>query len=132
MKVQQLTDKVWNRVNLRDGFIKYELNKENPLYKILSENLSENDKKILDSFIFQIETGLPKYSIQNDTLDDLKIVNDSDSNTPEELVDRVCQDLMIIPKDKRDVVLDELLKTDVYRSIFEKKEEILGRMSSYE
>ena len=39
---------------------------------------------------------------------------------------------MIIPKDKRDLVLDELLKTDVYRSISEKKEEILGRMSSYE
>lgn len=132
VKEQQLTDKVWNRVNLRDGFIKYELNKENPLYKILCENLSENDKKILDSFIFQIETGLPKYSIQNDTLDDLKIVNDSDSNTPEELMDRVCQDLMIIPKDKREIVLEELLKTDVYRSISEKKEEILGRMSSYE
>ncbi len=132
IKEQQLTDKVWNRVNLRDGFIKYELNRENPLYKILSENLSENDKKILDSFIFQIETGLPKYSIQNDTLDDLKIINDSDSNTPEELIERVCQDLMIIPKDKRDIVLDELLKTDVYKSISEKKEEILGRMSNYE
>lgn len=132
IKEQQLTDKVWNRVNLRDGFIKYELNRENPLYKILSENLSENDKKILDSFIFQIETGLPKYSIQNDTLDDLKIINDSDSNTPEELIERVCQDLMIIPKDKRDIVLDELLKTDVYKSISEKKEKVLGRMSNYE
>lgn len=132
VKEQQLTDKVWNRVNLRDGFIKYELNKENPLYKILVENLSNNDKKILDSYIFQIETGLPKYSIQNDTLDDLNIVNDSDSNTPEELIDRVCQDLIIIPKDKRNIVLEELLKTDVYKSIYDKKTDILERMSSYE
>lgn len=127
VKEQQFEDKVWNRINLRDGFVKYELNKENPIYKLLSENLSENDKALLDSFIFQIETGLPKYSIQNDTLDDLKIVNDSDSNTPEELIDRVCNDLEYVPFNKKEIILEELLKTDVYKSISDKKEEIIER-----
>lgn len=128
IKEQQFEDKVWNRINLRDGFVKYELNKENPIYKLLSENLSENDKALLDSFIFQIETGLPKYSIQNDTLDDLKIVNDSDSNTPEELIDRVCKDLEYVPFNKKEIILEELLKTDVYKSISDKKEEIIERI----
>lgn len=131
VKEQQFEDKVWNRINLRDGFVKYELNKENPLYKVLSENLSENDKKILDSFIFQIEAGLPKYSIQNDTLDDLKIVNDSDDNSPEELIDRVCGDLECVPAGKKEIILNELLKTDVYKSIADKKEVIMERMGSY-
>ena len=130
-KEQQFEDKVWNRINLRDGFIKYELNKENPLYKILSENLSETDKKLLDSFIFQIETGLPKYSIQNDTLDDLKIVNDSDINTIEELIDRVCNDLECVSDRKKEFILEELLKTDVYKSISDKKEEIMERIGIY-
>ena len=128
VKEQQFEDKVWNRINLRDGFVKYELNKDNPLYKLLSENLSENDKALLDSFIFQIETGLPKYSIQNDTLDDLKIINDSDSNTPEELMDRVCKDLEYVPFNKKEIILDELLKTDIYKSISDKKAEIIGRI----
>ena len=128
VKEQQFEDKVWNRINLRDGFVKYELNKDNPLYKLLSENLSENDKALLDSFIFQIETGLPKYSIQNDTLDDLKIINDSDSNTPEELMDRVCKDLEYVPFNKKEIILDELLKTDIYKSISDKKDEIIGRI----
>lgn len=128
VKEQQYEDKVWNRINLRDGFVKYELNKENPIYKLLSENLSENDKALLDSFIFQIETGLPKYSIQNDTLDDLKIVNDSDSNTPEELIDRVCKDLEYVPFNKKEIILEELLKTDVYKSISDKKGEIIERI----
>lgn len=128
VKEQQFEDKVWNRINLRDGFVKYELNKENPIYKLLSENLSENDKALLDSFIFQIETGLPKYSIQNDTLDDLKIINDSDSNTPEELIDRVCEDLEYVPSNKKEIILDELLKTDIYKSISDRKEEIIGRI----
>ena len=95
---------------------------------MLSENLSENDKALLDSFIFQIETGLPKYSIQNDTLDDLKIINDSDSNTPEELMDRVCKDLEYVPFNKKEIILDELLKTDIYKSISDKKDEIIGRI----
>lgn len=128
VKEQQFEDKVWNRINLRDGFVKYELNKDNPLYKLLSENLSENDKALLDSFIFQIETCLPKYSIQNDTLDDLKIINDSDSNTPEELMDRVCKDLEYVPFNKKEIILDELLKTDIYKSISDKKDEIIGRI----
>lgn len=128
VKEQQFEDKVWNRINLRDGFVKYELNKENPIYKLLSENLSENDKALLDSFIFQIETGLPKYSIQNDTLDDLKIINDIDSNTPEELIDRVCKDLEYVPFNKKEIILDELLKTDIYKSISDKKDEIIGRI----
>lgn len=128
VKEQQFEDKVWNRINLRDGFVKYELNKENPIYKLLSENLSENDKALLDSFIFQIETGLPKYSIQNDTLDDLKIINDSDSNTPEELMDIVCKDLEYVPLNKKEIILDELLKTDIYKSISDKKDEIIERI----
>lgn len=128
VKEQQFEDKVWNRINFRDGFIKYELNKENPIYKLLSENLSENDKALLDSFIFQIETGLPKYSIQNDTLDDLNIINDSDSNTPEELIDIVCKDLEYVPFNKKEFFLDELLKTDIYKSISDKKDEIVERI----
>ena len=131
VKEQQFEDKVWNRINLRDGFVKYELNKENPLYKLLSENLSETDKRLLDSFIFQIETGLPKYSIQNDTLDDLKIVNDSDSNTPEELIERVCKDLECVPSSKKEAILDELLKTDVYKSISDKRDLIIERIGVY-
>ena len=107
------------------------MNKENPLYKLLSENLSETDKRLLDSFIFQIETGLPKYSIQNDTLDDLKIINDSDSNTPEELIERVCKDLECLPNSKKEAILDELLKTDVYKSISDKRDLIIERIGVY-
>lgn len=132
VKEQQYKDKVWNRINLRDGFVKYELNKENPLYKVLIENLSETNKALLDSFIFQIETGLPKYSIQNDTLDDLVILNDSDSNTPDELIDRVCKDLECIPDEKKEIILEELLKTDVYKSISDKKEEIIERIGTHD
>ncbi len=131
VKEQQYAEKVWNRIILRDGFVKYELNRENPIYKILVENLSEADKSLLESFMFQIETGLPKYSIQNDTLDDLKIINDSDSNTPEELIERVCKDLEYVPENKKEIILEELLKTDVYKSISDKKNIIIERIGLY-
>ena len=100
-------------------------------YTAKAENLSETDKRLLHSFIFQIETGLPKYSIQNDTLDDLKIINDSDSNTPEELIERVCKDLECVPSSKKEAILDELLKTDVYKSISDKRDLIIERIGVY-
>lgn len=125
--------KVWNRIIQREGFIQYELNKENPLYKVLSDNLSEDDKAILDSFISQIETGLPKYSIQNDAMDDLNIVNDSENNTPEELINRICNDLSHISNNNsKEALLDELLKMDIYKSISDKKEQIMERIYIHE
>ena len=46
----------------------------------------------------------------------------------EELMDRVCKDLEYVPFNKKEIILDELLKTDIYKSISDKKDEIIGRI----
>ncbi len=121
--------KIWNRTKLRDNKVKYELNKENPLYLILVERIDDEAKKYLNLLIDQIETGLPKYRVQIDVDDGIEVVNDSDIKSKNEIIEQLVEILKNIPETKRKSVLSIMLGIDIYKSVADCKDEILERLN---
>ena len=126
MKEQSFDDKIWNRKTLRDNVIMYSINQENPLLVELNSRLDDNSKKILKIFLGQVESGLPKYSIQNDTIDNMNILNNTDYESREELKEQIINSLSLINgKEAKEAMLKRLLSFDVYQSIKDMYDEIL-------
>lgn len=119
---------IWNRIRDRDGFVRYEINRENPLYKILIDNIGTNENEILSSFLSQIEFYLPKSRIQNDNADAINIVNGNDDVEESTLIDTIVNCLSMFPEAIRENQLDKLLRCEAYARIADKKEKILNSM----
>lgn len=120
---------IWNRIKDRDGFVRYEINRENPLYKILIDNIGINENEILSSLLSQIEFYLPKSRIQNDNADAINIVNGNEDDIEEDvLIDSIVKCLSLFPEALRESQLDKLLKSEAYSKIANKKEKILKCM----
>lgn len=133
VKEQSYEERIWYRTLLRDKDVKYEINRNNPLYKELYTKMSEEDKTLLETLISQIEEGLPKYSIQNDTIEDRNIVNNTDSRTQNELKQELVFLLRLIEdEEQKKKMLDNLLRYDIYQSIVEIKEEIMKEACLHE
>ena len=120
---------VWNRIKDRNGFVKYEINRSNPLLNIIIDNIGNNEKKLLEDLISQIEFYLPKSRIQNDNADAINIINGNEDDIEEsKLIDNVIQCLMFFPEAIREKELDNLLRCEAYQKIAKKREDILRSM----
>ena len=120
---------VWNRIKDRDGFVKYEINRENPILKILLENIGKNESTLLESLLSQIEFYLPKLRIQNDNADAINIINGDDNLIEEtKLVKDVLECLSLFPVALREKQLDIILKCEAFKKIANKRDEILKSM----
>lgn len=119
---------IWNRIKDRDGFVKYEINRENPLLNILNDSLGENELKVLESFINQIECYLPKGRIQNDNADSINIINSSDDIEESKLIEDVIHYLSMFPIAQRAMQLSKILKCEAYLKISDKSNLILECM----
>ena len=117
---------IWNRIKDRNGFVKYEINRDNPLIKIISENIGNNENEIFENLLSQIEFYLPKSRIQNDNADAINIINgDEDSIEESKLISDVIKCLSIFPEGLRENQLDKILKCEAYSKIIDKKDIIL-------
>lgn len=120
---------IWNRIKDRDGFVRYEINRENPVLKILLDNIGTNETELLESLLSQVEFYLPKSRIQNDNADAINIIN-GDENILEEtkLIQDVANCLALFPVALRESQLERLLKCEAYLKIAHKKDDILKSM----
>ena len=117
---------VWNRIRDRDGFVKYEINRDNPLIKILSDNIGNTENDLLENLLSQIEFYLPKARIQNDNADAINIVNGNEDDLEEtKLMEDVIKCLQLFPNSVREYQLEKLLSCEAYSKIASKKDEIL-------
>lgn len=119
---------IWSRIKDRDGFVKYEINRNNPLLDVLFDNIGKNECLILESFLSQIETYLPKSRIQNDNADAINIINGDEDIEDTTLIQDVINCLSLFPQSIRESQLDKLLKCEAYLKIADKREIILKSM----
>lgn len=120
---------IWNRIKDRNGFVKYEINRDNPLIKVLFDNIGKNESNILQSLLSQIEFYLPKSRIQNDNADSINIINGNEDDVDEtKLIEDVISCLSLFPESIREQQLDILLQSEAYSKVKNKKERILRSM----
>ncbi|WP_312813774.1 ATP-binding protein [Sedimentibacter sp.] len=67
---------VWNVMETREG-VRYELNGDYPLLDKLSEIIDDEAKKLLDDYLYSIESNFPVNRMQNDIYNEKKIVKDN-------------------------------------------------------
>lgn len=117
---------VWNRIRDREGFVRYEINRENPIIKVLFENIGNTEGKLLENVLSQVEFFLPKNRIENDNADAINIINGDDDNLDEtKLMKDVISCLNLFPEAIRENQLDKLLSFEAYSKIANKRDEIL-------
>lgn len=120
---------IWNRIKDREGFVRSEINRDNPILKILLDNIGTNEAEVLESLLSQVEFYLPKARIQNDNADAINIVNGDESILEEtKLIKDVVNSLSLFPVAFRETQLERLLKCEAYLKIAHKKDEILKSM----
>lgn len=122
---------IWNRIKDRDGFVRYEINRKNPLITILTENIGFNENKIFENLLSQIEFYLPKSRIQNDNADAINIINGNEDDLEEsKLIGQIVECLSLFPEAIRESQLDKLLKCEAFAKVANKKDMILRSMEN--
>jgi hypothetical protein len=128
VKEQTIDNKIWERINLHEGNVKYTINRENPLLTTLFDVLGNNETQILETFLSQLECYIPKYSMQNDVSDAINILNSGDDIEENKLIDEVVQVVSMIPDDNKEITLTNLLHMESYKKILSKKSELIRRV----
>ena len=110
-----LENKIWNRVMEREGFVRYEINRENPILQSLYKTIDDNEFDLLNIFISQIEDFLPKYTIYNDSTDINTTIINSDNNDEEKLIEEVIKFSKMFTSCDREQEIKQLLTTERYQ-----------------
>lgn len=128
-KEQEVENKIWNRIDLRDGKVEYKINSDNPLLKEIKKNMDSSTLELFEQFLIQLENFIPKYSIKNDSIDDeITIVNDD--NLEEKIkVENLIKFLQNYPQDSRGELLKNLLNSEGFSRLKDKYDEILEVVS---
>lgn len=127
IKEQSVEYRVWDRINEHDGKIRYQINRETPSIVALYDAIGKSEKELLDIVLSQIECYLPKYSITNDNMDALTIVNSGTDVEEERLIQEIESILSLCEPKKRQRIFEQLFFAETYCSLLEKKEEIRKR-----
>ena len=127
-KEQTVECKVWERINHHEGKVSYSINRDLPCISALNEVLGENERSLFEIVLSQIECYLPKYSIVNDNMDALQIVNTAKDMEEERLIEEAIEIIAMFPEDKKMKKFDELFLMESYRDLFGKKEMIRKRV----
>ena len=125
-KEQSVAFKVWDRINEHDGKIRYQINRDTPSIVALNEALGQAEKKLLDIALSQIECYLPKYSITNDSMDALTIINSGADYEDEQLIQEIEAILAFCDPGKRKKMFEDVFMAEAYQRLLKHKEEIRG------
>lgn len=131
-KEQTADCKVWDRINEHEGKVRYQINRSIPSLSVLYDVLGEHEKRLLDIAISQIECYLPKYSIVNDNMDSLNIVNTGEDAEEERLIDEVVQIISMFDDSKKQQKFEQIFMMESYQKLIKRKEEIRKRVFGYE
>lgn len=128
-KEAEANEPIWRRVDLHNGVVKYELNREdNPLYRSLISGLDDRSLQLLTFYLKQVEELIPKALILSDNADSLHIQNSTDELKDEDLIEQV---LFIAEKaNNPELMVDMLLNSQGYSKLQNRKKEIYGRLKN--
>ena len=127
-KEQSVECKIWERINEHEGKIRYEINRKIPALATLMDSIGENEKKLLEIVLSQIESYLPKYTIYTDSIDSLKIVNSGDDSEEEHLIDEIAAIIALCDEDQKTAMFDSIFFSESYHKLSPKKEAIRKRI----
>ncbi|MBO4384260.1 MAG: ATP-binding protein [Clostridia bacterium] len=128
VKEQMPEVQVWDRVNLHEGQIKYQINREMPAIVALSNAIGESEKELLEIVLSQIESYLPKYRINNDNMDALTIVNSGEDVEDERLISEIETIIAFFDSETRKSVFENIFMAENYQRLLPRKEEIKRRI----
>lgn len=128
VKEQSLECKIWNRIDMHEGNIRYEINRESPVISTLLSTLGEHELSLLEIAISQIESYLPKYSILNDNLDSLTIINKHNDQEEEALIKEIIDIIATCREDRKRKTFEDIFLVEGYQVLFKRKEEIRRRI----
>lgn len=128
VKEQSVECKIWDRINEHEGKIRYQINRDTPAIAALISALGEKEKQLLEIALTQIECYLPKYSISNDNMDALTIINSGNDSEEEQLIEEIIQIVAMVDEDKKEKMFNDLFVSEGYQCLFKKKDEIRRRV----
>lgn len=128
VKEQAPEVRVWDRINEHEGKIRYQINRAAPAIVALDSVLGEREKELFEMVLSQIECYLPKYSISNDSMDALTIVNSGDDAEEERLIKEIETIISLCDDDIKENVLDNIFAAENYQKLISRKEEIKRRI----
>ncbi|MBQ9008389.1 MAG: ATP-binding protein [Clostridia bacterium] len=117
-KEQSVEFKVWDRINEHEGKIRYQINRTTPAITALNEILDEKGKTLLDIALTQIEGYLPKYSISNDGMDALTIVNSGDESGEDSLIEEIEEILSLYDAERKQLIFDSIFLAEGYQKLY--------------
>lgn len=120
--------RVWDRINEHEGKIRYQINRKSPAIIALENALGENEKELFEVVLSQIECYLPKYSISNDNMDALTIINSGDDAEEERLIEEIETIISLCDDEIKMSVFDSIFVAENYQKLLSIKEEIRGRI----
>ncbi len=118
---------IWFRTKLRDGSVKYEINRDNPVLTTLQENLGNHELELFNELLSQIECFIPKGRIQNDNIDAVNIVNGGDDLEETQLIDSVNKVLDLLDPEQRPDMLRKMLGYENNKKIADKYDYIMQK-----
>ena len=128
IKEQTPQVKVWDRINEHEGKIRYQINREIPAVLALMNSLGEKERELFEIVLSQIECYLPKYSISNDNMDALTIVNTGDDSEDESLIKEIEAIISLCDEQIKAEVFDKIFSAENYQRLIIRKEEIKRRV----
>ena len=120
-----IENKMWNRITEREGQIRYEINRENPVLKLLFETIDDKEYDLLNIFIQQVEDYIPKYTIHNDASDINVVIINENKNEDDDLMQQVVKFSKMFPLSEREQKIKNLLAAEGYQKISNRLDEIL-------
>lgn len=128
VKEQTPEVRVWDRINEHEGKIRYQINRKTPAIVALEGVLGETEKELLEMVLSQIECYLPKYSISNDNMDALTIINSGDDAEEERLIKEIETIISMCDDGIKSSVFDSIFIAENYQKLLGRKEEIRERV----
>lgn len=128
IKEQTAELKVWDRIIEHEGKIRYQINRDTPAISALNNALGENEKEMFEIILSQIECYLPKYSISNDNMDALTIINSGNDVEEERLIQEIEAIISLCDENVKEEVLDNIFIAENYQKLISRKEEIKRRI----
>lgn len=128
VKEQSVTYKIWDRINEHEGKIKYQINRDVPAIVALYDVLGEHEKELLEIVLSQIESYLPKYSIVNDNMESLNIINSGIDMEEEHLIEEIEKIIALFDSDMQRAQFEKIFMSESYQCLYKRKDEIRRRI----
>ena len=128
VKEQSATCKIWDRINEHEGKIRYQINRNAPPILALNDAIGDTEKELLEIVLSQIEAYLPKYSIANDNMESLNIVNSGADSEEERLIEEIEKIVAIFDPSMQMAQFESIFMSESYQRLYKRKEEIRRRI----